>query len=343
MEYTLRDLSTESALQTALELHNVELSDEEEVKFFADMNWVCPLGMLIGTNAMRSFRDSYPDNSFSISMNEKEDAVSYAGHMGFFKSISESIAVGNAPGEAPGNDNYIPITKIDLTQIHRDNLNAGIWGEMGDSIELKSAELSKILCRANKEMQKLITYLIREILRNIPEHAEALDAWICGQYWSNNIAEIAILDTGIGVKTSLQKNPTHRSYITDDITALQCAIKEGISQAFNPARGNRSQDVWSNSGYGLFMVSEICKRLNGSFCIASGDSYIYIDSDEKLKVSSTYINGTAIMMRFSTAELHNSNAIIQEIAGQGEVQARTIKNAFKKASQPSKGLITDID
>lgn len=343
MDYTLSTLSTESALQTVLELHNVELPDDEEVRLSADMTWVCPFGMLIGANAIRSFRNSYPNNSFSISMNAEKDAISYARHMGFFKSISESIAVGNAPGEAPGNDNYIPITKIDLTQLHRDNLSAGIWGEMGDSIELKSAELSKILCRTNKEMQKLMTYLIREILRNIPEHAEASDAWICGQYWGNNIAEIAILDTGIGVKTSLQKNPTHRSYISDDISALQCAIKAGISQAFNPARGNCSPDVWSNSGYGLFMVSEICKRLNGAFCIASGDSYIYIESDGQLTENRTYIDGTAIMMRFSTEELNNGNAIIREIAELGEAQARMIKNAFKKASQPSKGFITDLD
>ena len=49
-------------------------------------------------------------------------------------------------------------------------------------------------------MQKLMTYLIREILRNIPEHAESHKAWICGQYWSDNTAEIAILDEGIVLK-----------------------------------------------------------------------------------------------------------------------------------------------
>ncbi len=41
--------------------------------------------------------------------------------------------------------------------------------------------------------QALMTYLIREILRNIPEHAEESTAWICGQYWGNQTAEIAIV------------------------------------------------------------------------------------------------------------------------------------------------------
>ena len=36
-------------------------------------------------------------------------------------------------------------------------------------------------------------------------------------------------------------------------------------------------------------------------------------------------------------------AIIDEIAAQGEVEARTIKNAFKTASMPSKGLMTQLN
>ena len=61
-----------------------------------------------------------------------------------------------------------------------------------------------------------MTYLIREILRNIPEHAEESSAWICGQYWNDQTAEIAIVDEGIGIKKSLQRNSIHRAYATDD-------------------------------------------------------------------------------------------------------------------------------
>lgn len=79
------------------------------------------------------------------------------------------------------------------------------------------------------------------------------------------LQEIAIVDEGIGVKKSLQKNSIHRAYATDDESALSYAIKAGISQAvLDPRRGNRSNDEWANSGYGLYMVSEICKELGGN-------------------------------------------------------------------------------
>lgn len=47
-------------------------------------------------------------------------------------------------------------------------------------------------------------------------------------------------------------------------------------------------------------------------------------------------------MTFSTKKLKNSKEIIQEIAGCGEAEAQTIKNAFKTASHPSRGLILKL-
>lgn len=128
--------------------------------------------------------------------------------MGFFKSISETIPIGNVPGGASGNDNYLPITKLDLIKLHSDEIAAGEYGTLGDSIEKEAAKLSRIICRHNAEMQALMTYLIREILRNIPEHAEESTAWICGQYWGNQTAEIAIVDEGIGIKKVCSEIPS---------------------------------------------------------------------------------------------------------------------------------------
>lgn len=125
---------------------------------------------------------------------------------------------------------------MDLAQIHRRQIETGSFVEMGDSIEKESAKLARVLSRNNQQAQALLTYLIREILRNIPEHADCETAWICGQYWSDNTAEIAIVDEGIGIKNSLQKNSTHRQYIETDEDALQFAVRAGISQAFQPSK-----------------------------------------------------------------------------------------------------------
>lgn len=335
-------LDTQSSLQFAYNLGQLNL--DEPAIFEAKMNWVQPFGMLLVSSAIKQFRHRFLDIPFHFRCSFEDDAIdviSYASHMGFFKSISEAIDIGKSPGEAPGNSNYIPITDINLEQIHQAELQTGEFIEIGETVERKSEQLSDVLCRDDSELKKLMTYLIREILRNIPEHSKSSIARICGQYWNNQTAEIAILDEGIGIRNSLRENPHHRSYINTDADAIEYAVKAGISQAFNPQRKNPSRDVWANSGFGLYMVSEICRALQGSFCLASGGKCIIINECEK-RIYDTHIQGTAIQMRFSTQKLTTSREIIKKIAAQGEAEAQKLRNAFRQASTPSKGLITDF-
>lgn len=340
MRYEIKNLETLDSLELAKELNDVVLNGH--FAFDANMKWVRPFGMLFAASAIKQFREKHRGTPFTLEVKPSKDGNTYAAHMGFFKAISENITIGKLPGEANGNDNYIPITELDLHSIHESNFSNGRLIGFGDSIEKESLRLSKILSRNNDEMQNLMTYLIREILRNIPEHAECYKAWICGQYWSDNTAEIAILDEGIGVKESLRKNTVHRKYINTDEDAIVCSIKAGISQAFQPSKKNTSDDPWANSGFGLYMVSQICKELQGSFCLATGNKYINMYSDGRSKVGDTSFQGTAIKITFSTKNLLSSKDIIAKMAKQGEEQAKTIRNAFKKASLPSKGLIEDL-
>lgn len=192
--------------------------------------------MLITAISIKQIRDRYKEIPFNLEYNQNNSRVNYAGHMGFFKVISEKIDVGKMPGEANGNENYIPITEIGFSKIHKDEIDKGKFVVMGEVVEKEASRLAKILSRHDKEMNILLTYLIREILRNIPEHAEVEQAWICGQYWPDKTAEIAIVDEGIGIKKSLRKNKIHRECIETDEDALKFAIKAGISQAFQSSK-----------------------------------------------------------------------------------------------------------
>lgn len=73
--------------------------------------------------------------------------------------------------------------------------------------------------------------------------------------------------------------------------------------------------------------------------MASGNKFLEIKSDGTIDVGDTNYVGTAVRITISTLKLSTSKAIIQKIAEQGEEQAKMIRNAFKKASMPSKGLI----
>ena len=340
MEYILRELNTNNSLKIAYELGNMKVTDK--LNFKAMLKWVRPFGMLVTVSSIKQIINRHKDIPFNLEYNEYNSGVSYAGHMGFFKSISEKIEMGKMPGEANGNDNYIPITEIDFSKIHSEERKKDKFVVMGEAIEKESSRLAKILSRDDKEMHILLTYLIREILRNIPEHAEVKKALICGQYWSNKTAEIAIVDEGIGIKESLRKNKVHRQYIETDEDALKFAVRAGISQSFKPSRKNKSDDEWANSGFGLYMVSEICKELQGSFLLASGNKYIKINHKGDIELGETLFKGTAVKVTISTNKILNTKQMISKIAKQGEKEANLVRNAFKRASKPSRGIINDL-
>ena len=312
-----------------------KVPNDEVVFDFSQMHNFDPLPMLIMGATMRNYRIQYPEIPFSI---DGYEGKSYAGTMGFFKYVSDSLGIGKMPGEANGSTNYIPITPIRVDELQQNETSHGNYMVVGDLIEKEAGRLARVVDRGNNELHKLLTYLIREILRNTPEHANTNTMWVCGQYWpSYELAEIAIADEGIGIYNSITRNHAHKEYITDNEKALPWALK-----AFQPSMKQKSRDEWANSGFGLYMVNEICKHLNGSFCIISYGNYMLIDN-HGITCGETNFRGTAIRMRVPTKKISSAQTIISQIAAQGELEAKTIRNAFKNASMPSKGLMSELN
>lgn len=341
MHYHVPNLTLDAALNFEKSLNQI-VPEEEFIFDFSRMSNFDPLPMLMAGAIIKRYRSQYPEVRFSVTGLDTK-GKNYAGTMGFFKYISPALGIGKAPGEAIGSSNYIPITLINVDDLQQAEYKQGNYIALGSIIEKESGRLARIVDRGQSELHKLLTYLIREILRNTPEHAQTNQMWICGQYWpSYELAEIAIIDEGIGVYQSIIKNPSHREYIKDNATALQWAIKAGISQAFRPSAKQRNRDEWVNSGFGLYMVSEICKHLNGSFCIISYENYMQIDN-HGVKTGETSFHGTAIRMRVPSKQIKDAQNIISIISHKGESEAKTIRNAFKKASTPSKGLMEQLN
>ena len=310
---------------------------------FSQMTNFDPFPMLLAGAIIRSYRNRYPDIDFHLSGLEEKG---YAGTMGFFKYINPRISYGKMPGEAPGSQKYIPITPIFLDELLQTERSQGNNLSINDVVQKEADRLSHIIERnENEELHHILAYLIREIIRNTPEHAKCPIVWVCGQFWpSYNLAEIAILDEGIGIFNSITQNPIHKKYINDNQMALKYAVKAGISQTFNPSQKQKSHDVWSNSGFGLYMVSNICKHLGGSFYLASGVNFIKITSkNSEPTIGETYFNGTAIQIRIKTNKITNAQQIISIILKDGLEEARKLRNAFKKASKPSKELRITFD
>lgn len=333
------DITKENMLELAVSLYNTKY--EDKLCFdFSEITWVEPFGMLYAGMIIKDYCKKNINKRYRIKYIENSDAMTYAAHMEFFKFISNYLDIGNEPGEASGNNNYMPITKINFEEEYKEYSSNGCYPETGEVIEQKAGNLSKIIAHGNQELEIVLSYCLREMIRNISEHSETSDAWVCGQYWpKKGKAEIAIVDEGVGLKQSLCNNSFHRQYISNDTDALKYAVMPGISRAFSPTKKNTSNDIWSNSGFGLYMTSSLCKKLGGKFYLATGNKCL-INNKENSVLCDTKYNGAAIGIELPT-NIEKASNIIKEISISGEKEAKNIRNTFESASKSSKDLLKD--
>ena len=227
---------------------------------------------------------------------------------------------------------------IRVDELMKKEYDQGNYMVQGEALEKEAGRLAKILVHEQPQTRKILTFLIREIMRNTPEHGKSRELWFCGQ--SNSLegwVEIACVDEGIGIFKSLTENPAHRKYIADGREALQWAVKAGISAAFRPSAKQTSNDEWANSGFGLYMVSQICRKTGGSFQLLSGSSCLTIEKDSVLE-DVDFWAGTGVSIRIPEAKVTDAQKLIYDTSLEGEKMAREIRTAFKRASKPSQGL-----
>jgi anti-sigma regulatory factor (Ser/Thr protein kinase) len=108
-----------------------------------------------------------------------------------------------------------------------------------------------------------IRYIVSELVRNVLEHAETKNgAILCAQYFiKSNTIRIGIVDSGIGIKKSL-----NRSHATsDDIDAIKLALVPGVT-----GTTSREGGTAQNAGAGLFFIKSIAYINSNFFIIYSG-------------------------------------------------------------------------
>ena len=280
-----------------------------------------PLDLLLTCAAFRQLQSVYPDAAcrFLPAADVDEDAP-----------------------EAE-DDTLLPPLPINVEQWMRDAASAGNFTDRVDVIEENCQTYARMLAPQSPELRRLFQYMLREAIRNAPEHGETNRLWICGRIWPDRPgrpAELAVLDEGIGIHQSLARNSRHREFLSSNLEALEWALKPGVSAAFDPARGNRSSDPYANSGYGLYMIQQICRMTGGSMTLVSCEDALHLLPDDA-KAEKACLHGTALAMRIHTDKVHSCQELIDRARRQGEKEARTIRNAFRTASVPSRGLLKE--
>lgn len=325
------NLTFSAALDFSASLKNYELEEGEVFDFSAVKN-SDPFPMLLASAAIRQLR-----TRSTVKKCKAENCDnSYAEHMRFYKAIG--INVGHELNENYGNGNYLPITRLDM----KDLRDSGIRNleRIQEVIAKKSRDMATVLSRGNVSFANWLTYVLTEIMRNIPEHSNADAIWYCTQYWpSYDLVELAILDEGQGVRESLLSNGAYDDLVNTDEDALRLALEPGISRTFVPGGENLSNDEWKNSGFGLYMVSRLCDRLGGSFIIASGDSALRLCND-RYQFSRCYLEGTGIQIRISPSQIFKYKDVARDILNEGETKVKGNNKAFSAASKSTKSLFS---
>ena len=202
--------------------------------------------------------------------------------------------------------------------------------------------MAEIVAQGNIGFRNWLAFVIRELMRNIPEHSKSDTIWYCAQYWpSYDLVELAIMDEGIGIKESLCENTDHVHMIKEDEDAIKLSLEPGISGTMIVNKSSLAQSEWDNSGYGLYMVSEMCAELDASFILASGKSAIKVCKENGkivYKNRQTNIHGTAIQIRIRPSATIDYNEIRKQIVLRGEEKARKNSYAIHTASKSSRGF-----
>ncbi len=318
-----QNLSLKNAINFCNRLWKLE--EDENYEFdFQNLQLVEPFTMAYVANELKRFSLTKSESKCTAINFEHH---SYAAHMGFFRAFG--LEHGKEPGEASGSSTYIPLTILQVANIKKEAMLGG--EHIGDVLEEKSKKIAKILTRQESgDLVDTLTFSIREIMRNVVEHSKSEIIEYCAQYWpTKHLVEVAVLDTGTGIKKGLESNP----YLdmNNERDALHLSLLPGVSGKMYKGVKERKHDEWQNSGFGLYMTNRICRN-GGNFFIASNDRSVFLTSNGKEDIECNY-EGTALRLRIDTQSITRYQDMLARFRREGYETAKQFSG--KDAIKPS--------
>lgn len=284
-----------------------------------------PTAMLVAGSKIRTWVKTRHQNKLKTKKSGVHSSFSvhsYLSHLGFFDYIL--MGEGNAVGQASGSSQYLPITRIEKPDFNSDTQTTQDWyGQIMSAVRGLARVVSGT--STDTEENRLYNYALREIIRNVFEHSEASECYVCGQRWWNGRVEIAVVDEGIGIAQSLRKS----FELNDDIEALNMAIKPGVSSTSNI---QESENIYDNSGFGLYVLSQLASSF-GWYVLGSGTSRLVGYNQTKIEESLNF-EGTYFGMQLTRSPSQFSG-LLKDIIKTGEEEAEA-SGITKKASGMSK-------
>lgn len=340
-----KEVNTKNSTSFSWEIKKLldNLTEGSYVLDFSKVTRSYPYGALLLAKSLRAMLREMRNRHVGVEiLGNDTEIASYLRYVGFFKYIG--IDQGNAPGEAPGSPSYIPITVHTSNELEE---NAKKNKEqVPDIIEKEAERVAAIIQKAYENLSEekrnfafeSIAYSLREIMRNSIEHSGDDEVVIFAQSFPNlRQVEIAIMDDGVGIASTLAEKYGNIS----PMDAITLALSPGVSRSDT---STDTGDKWQNSGFGLYVVSELCKTLPNSqfFMTSSNASYSAScnrNGESLINQRDRYIwdKGTTTMIKLCIDEDFYFPNLLNRIVEKGERIAGThILNG--KASKGSKSV-----
>lgn len=223
--------------------------------------WASPYGLtaLLALGQSRGVRPA-------LAVPEAEETASYWQRAGFYRHAEELFELhGHVPrqrGEPPESNVLLEITPV----VRSDDVHTVV-----ERIQARSQAILVHELHLDPQSTMRFAMTLSEVCQNIVEHA-GQGGWVAVQTYTyrkrlgRRVVVIAVCDTGVGFRRSLESAPGWRPRERwDDAMALEDALLRGTSRFRDPGRGQ-----------GLAGVRRFVGKWDGKLSIRSGTARIAI-------------------------------------------------------------------
>ena len=125
------------------------------------------------------------------------------------------------------------------------------------------------------EYEKTLRYILSELLYNTVEHGKSRERMPSllqfNWYETKHELSFVIADLGIGIKRHLSQTYTG---LENDVEAILLALRPQVSGTFNGS--GQAYEAKNNAGVGLYLSSNIVRRLHADMYIISGNGLVHV-------------------------------------------------------------------
>lgn len=235
-----------------------------------------------------------PEVCFPV-QHQFQDAVRYLERMDFFTNDIRWCMTPEAVNfiRHPSAGRFMPMRN--LHQLHE--------------TDAASLEMSRCLTLPDEVSRRTFQYVLSELIDNALQHSNSpTGAYVTAQkYDKSGKVHLLIVDTGIGIRGHLQKNPRYRQ-VADDSQAIKTALTPFVTGThFVPGE----QLEYDNQGLGLSVTDQIAKRCKGELYLWTGRA-LYRSQSGEVETMPVAWPGTVVFLSLPIKLAINVTDVVKE-------------------------------